>query len=73
MDGLHRHGGDLQFVNHQPGRGQGNQASILTINADDKPAVVRKLPFPLLFCPEASQGKVIQPQAGTEVVGTQFS
>ncbi len=68
--GVDGHHGDVQFVDHQPATGHGDQGAFAP-KADARSALVSQLAVPLLLVPEATEAALVQVLAGREVVGLQ--
>ena len=56
---IHRHGGDVQLIGHEPAAGQTQQAPPFN-QAETEPFRLRQFPVPLLLVPQSAQAALIQ-------------
>ena len=70
MGRRHRHQGDVEFVEHEPAAGHGEQIPSLA-QADARPVLLLELTLPLGEAPQAAQGGLVQRQAGMGMARSQ--
>ena len=68
---IHRHGGDVQLIGHEPAAGQTQQA-LLCDQAETQPLRIFQFAAPLLLVPQTPQAASIQVDACGQPGGVEF-